>query len=54
MRVGTAFWEKFNHYKGKCKYFKGENNKKVKKVRKFEAKSTHKNKKYSRPNFGNC
>ena len=53
MRVGTAFWEKFNHYKGKCKYFKGENNKKVKKVRKFQAKNTHKNKKYSRLNFGN-
>ena len=54
MRVGTAFWEKFNHYKGKCKYIKGKNNKKVKKVRKSEAKNTHKNKKYSSLNFGNC
>ena len=44
MRVGTAFWEKYKHYKGKSKYFRGENNKKVKKLRKFEANNTHKNK----------
>ena len=54
MRVGTAFWEKYMHYKGKSKYCKGKNNKKVKKVRKFQAKNTHKNKKYLRLNFGNC
>ena len=46
MRVGTAFWEKYKHYKGTSKYFK--------KVRKFQAKNTYKNKKYSRLNFGNC
>ena len=53
MRVGTAFWEKYKHYKGKSKYFRGENNKKVKKVRKFEAKIAQKNKKYLSLNFGN-
>ena len=54
MRVGTAFWEKYKHYKGKTKYFKGENNKKVKKVRKFQAKKNHKYKKFLRLDFGNC
>ena len=23
MRVGTAFWEKYKHYKSKSKYFSG-------------------------------
>ena len=54
MREGTAFWEKYKHYNGKSKYLKGENDKKAKKVRKFQAKNTYKNKKYSRLHFGNC
>ena len=33
MREGTAFREKYKHYKGKSKYFKGENDKKVKKIK---------------------
>ena len=54
MRVGTAFGEKYKHYKCKNEYFKRKNNKKVKNVRNVQAKNTHKNKKFSRLNFGNC
>ena len=54
MRVGTAFWENYKHYKCKNEYFKGENNKKVKKVRNGHSKNTHKNKKCLRLSFGYC
>ena len=54
MRVGPAFWEKYKHYKGKSKYFKGKTNKNIKKVRKLQAKKKHKNKKFQGLNLGLC
>ena len=36
------------------KYLKGENHQKVKKVRKLQAKKTHKNKKFLRLDFEHC
>ena len=38
MRVGTAFWEKYKHYRGKSKYFRGETTKKVREWESFGLK----------------
>ena len=42
------------HLKGKSKYLKGEPHQKVNKVRKLQAKKTHKNKKFPRLDFEHC
>ena len=54
LRGKIASLGKYKHLKGKSKYLKGENHQKVKKVRKLQAKKTHKNKKFLRLDFEHC
>ena len=54
LRVKISSLGKYKHLKGKSKYLKGENHQKVKKVRKLQAKKTHKNKKFLRLDFEHC